>query len=166
MKLNEVERFLLVMVIIMMVVAIVLTVIWITPAEAEGRMGFVLCNPESSVNVREKPKKAGLVLGELLCGDEILLDGTKRGEWLHVTGLSMEMDDGWICQRYVSDVRVTVEEFEAVTTVAKVRVRENVDGRILRRLKKGTKVRVLASSAEWCVTNVGFIRMEFLDPVE
>lgn len=167
MKLNEVEKFLLVLVAIMTIVGVALTIYMLTPAQAEGcRMGFVLCDPDSSVNIREKPRKTGIVLGQMLCGDELTLDGKTQGEWLHVTGLSMEMDGGWINRKYVADARVTVEEFDAVTTAAKVRVREGVNGKITRRMKKGAKVRVLASSAGWCVTTVGFIRTEYLEKAE
>ena len=167
-KPNAVEKAGLVFVFIAAIVAIALILQMVTPegSKADGRMGFVLCDPESSVCVRETPKKNGLLIGHLLCGDPLNLDGKKHGEWLHVTELGMEMSEGWINERYVADAMVTVGEYDAATTTAKVRVRENVDGRILRRLKKGTEVRVLASSAEWCVTNVGFIRTEFLEEVE
>lgn len=163
MKLNSVEKFLLVLVAIMTIVGVALTIVMLTPEDAMAdRLGFVLCDPESTVNIRETPDKSGIILGEMLCGDELKLDGKTRGEWLHVVDLGLEMSEGWISRRYVSDARVTVERYLAKTKVAKVRVRANIDGKVTRRLKKGATVTVLASAPDWSVTDVGYIRTECL----
>lgn len=163
MRLNEVERFALVLVAVALVLAVMLIIC--EPAQAEGHPAYVLCDPESSVCVRETPKKNGLLIGHLMCGDELTLDGIWRGEWEHVIGLGLEMSEGWINRRYISYVKVTVGEFKAVTTAAKVRAREGADGKVLRRLKKGTEVRVLASSDGWSVTDKGFIKTKYLGAV-
>lgn len=167
MKLNEVEKFLLVVVVVLMALAIGLTIIMLTPAEAEAEetKAYILCNPESYVNIRVIPNKNGIVSARYLCGDEVTLDGKKKGDWMHVVNAHGESPEGWVHRLYVCESCVVVldEEQKATTNAKNVRVRNGVNGKILKRVKKGTEVRIMVISMDWCLTNKGYIKTECLD---
>lgn len=133
-----------------------------TFAKADGY--FILCNPGSYLNARSKPNKHSSLIGYLYCGDYVETDGQEKGEYIHCTNLTFETDEGWIYAGYLVDEEPEIREFTA-TVVASGRVacRNNVGGKRIRWLKPGTVVTVYAYSEEWCVTNRGYIRTEYLE---
>lgn len=149
-------------IVLMILLAILPGVVSAGGRKNEPVSGWVLCQPDSKVNIREKPKKTAEVVAWGYAGDEIQLDGRKRGKWLHVI-IPCETGEGWIRADYVSlDPPEDVGSGKFETLVNRVRVRASAGGRVIRRLKKGVTVTVSIVTAEWCVTNVGFIKTSCL----
>lgn len=138
--------------------------VFIEPAEAENETGYVLCNPRSTVNIHDGPSKGYSVIAWAECGDELLLDGKHKGEWLHVVN-GWANEDGWIHKGYVSDSPVSVETYQAYGYL-KVRIRNRIGGALKGTLRKGEEVTVYASAAGpegWAFTSRGYIQAKYLD---
>jgi hypothetical protein len=92
-----------------------------------------------------------------------------QGEWLHVVDLSLEYTEGWISSRYmVFDEPEWMAGAEAtVDADGRVAIRQYIDGpRVTGRAgwaKPGSTLQVFWWSKEWCYTNRGFIRSEYLE---
>lgn len=135
----------------------------INPVTAEAdRMGFVLCDPDSTVNLRFEPRKTGTAIAYLECGDALILDGKQKGEWLHV--VTGDENGAWVHKGYIVGIKVTIDTFEAQAKT-KVRTRNQVNGRLTGTVKKGQKVTVYAYSEECCFTNRGYIKTKYLEGV-
>ena len=144
---------------------LILMLIIILPAAAETTTAYVICNPESFVWMREFPKFGSREVAYLQAGDEILTDGRKDGEWLHVYRDLTEPGEGWIYAGYVtySEPVVYQSGIDATTLRGKVRARRYVNGKIRKTLKKGVTVTAYVVSDDWTVTDAGFIKTEFLE---
>lgn len=145
-----------------MVTALLLWALLVTGAAAEKTSGWVMCQPDSMVNIREKPDKNSDVVAWGYMGDEITLDGRKKGKWLHVI-IPCETGEGWIRSDYVSedppeDVGSGVFRVEKNNTFA----RTSAGGKIRLRMKAGKELTVHMVTALWCVTSEGFVRTECL----
>lgn len=149
------------------ITALILIMIVLTgTALADEHIGYVICNPNSRVNVRESPSKHADVIGYKELGSEITLDGKTNGRWLHIVNANLENSDGWI---YEGNVVYSVPReinTEHKATVNNLRARSSADGKIIKTLKKGTKVIVLVKSDKWCVTNTGYIQTRYLEETE
>ena len=133
--------------------------------EVEGQQVWVLCEPNGCVNLREKPK--GAIFGGVCCGDDLLTDGKTKNGWLHVFDLAAEIDSGWISARYiVYDEPETVMRKMQIQAEGRVAARNWVDGKVIHWLHDGEKVEVYYSSYEWSVTDMGYIKTEFLTEVQ
>ena len=132
-------------------------------AAAEETDGWIMCQPDSEVNIRRHPDMQSEVVAWGWMGQRITLDGKKSGKWLHCIGVG-EYGEGWIRGDYVS-----LEEPENggiyETTRNKVCVRASAGGKVIRRLSAGTRVTVHLWTSEWCVTDRGFISADFLQEV-
>lgn len=149
---------------------IVLAVLWVIGlfreaglAEAPGER-WVICQPDSYLTIREKPRKNGKIAGQLYLGDRIETDGKTKNGWLHIINASTEAGDGWVYARYVVDDEPMVVTGRAwVLEGGRVAVRRYPGGKRIRWLKPGQEVTVYAWTAEWCVTNRGFVDSDFLE---
>lgn len=138
----------------------------ILAARAETESAWGLCQPDSYVNVRWSPSTKSSAEGQLYMGDEIQLDGEKSGKWLHCI-VSTESGEGWIRSDYVCmDEPEETNESVYEITRNRTRVRASAGGRVIKMLKKGTRVTVYLKTEEWCVTNLGFIATEFLNEIQ
>ena len=124
---------------------------------------FILCNPNTNVNVRSSPKKGTSVVGWIDFGDEVLTDGEKRNGFLHVF-TSGEMD-GWIHSGYVveDEPRKVERAWANVAATGRVMTYKRIGGQKNGWVEIGTQVRVYAISEEWAVTNRGYIRTKYLE---
>lgn len=126
---------------------------------------WILCQPDSYVNVRARPTSRSEETGYLECGDSVETDGRKKNGFLHVFP-STEAGEGWISIGYI-----IYEEPERVwkemMVVAKGRVnaRKTVGGKRRVWVKPETIVMVYWMG-DWAVTNKGFIKSEFLSDIE
>ena len=137
---------------------------FVEPAEAENETCYVLCNPRSTVNIHDGPSKGYSVIACAECGDELLLDGKHKGEWVHIIN-GWANEDGWIHRGYVSDSPVQIETYQAYGYL-KVRIRNRIGGALKGTLKKGEEVTVYASATGpdgWAYTNRGYIQAKYLD---
>ena len=133
------------------------------PWEGMDRV-FVLCQPDSYVTVRSSPKKAYNEIGYGWAGNEYYTDWKERNGYLHIYG-TFEAGEGWIKKNYVSiwEPEIYPEGKTFTVAVKKVNCRQYIGGRRKGTLKKGAEVTVWVESAEWCVTNRGYIRTEYLE---
>ena len=129
---------------------------------------WVLCQKGSLVNIREKPSKSSSVIPSLMeCGSEIHLDGKKKGSWLHCVNLSLEEDEGWIYEGYVTSREPVLVEKEAyIKSNGRVAARKSVGGDRVKWLKPNQKVTVQYFSGDWCITNFGYVQGEYIEFVE
>ena len=137
------------------------------PAKAEQPDGttvaYVVCVPKDYVNIRSKPNTRCEVIGRFEPGDVLYLDGKRRGEFLHCVGLRLETDEGWIHRGYVLyDEPELVDRKCTVDAKGRVAARKNVGGKRTKWLKPGTELTVWYWSEEWCLTNRGYVKSEYI----
>jgi len=137
----------------------------INNAHAEQEEVWVLCNPDSFVNVRTKPSTRSMILGSAYCGDRIVIDGKTKNGYIHCIDLSLEMSEGWIHSGYIVYDKPDCSKILqcSIQSDGRVAARKTIDGKRNKWVKKNSTVTVYAVSAEWCVTNKGFIKTEYIN---
>lgn len=121
---------------------------------------YVLCQPDSFVYVREFPKKGAQMAGYAELGDALETDGVKRNGYLLVYGFE---GDAWISTGFVTEYPVTI--FKARTQInskGRVACRRAINGTRRKWLKNGSEVTIYAFSADWAITDKGFIQTQYL----
>lgn len=158
-----------VLIILFAILAILLIVfladIWGDKAFADTGEYYILCRPQSRVNVRNKPAKTASVTAWVECGQKVTVEKYKNG-FAFVTGLASEIPDGWIYAGYLVDEEPVVREYKAEVWEGNVIARKCVNGKRLRVLKEGKIVTVFAKTHTWAVTNKGFVMCDWLKEVE
>ena len=150
-------------IILLIAITLINAVIWLDKAVADADGYFILCHPESFVNARLSPNKHGSLIGYLMCCDYVAVDGQKKGDFIHCTGLTFETSEGWICKGYLVTTEPVVETYKAtVAADGRVACRNRIGGKRIRWVKPGSEVTVFAHTEEWCVTNKGYIQTKFL----
>ena len=138
---------------------------WSLPAMAEEPTPcWVLCQPDSYVNVRAKPSKKAEVIGYMDVGMKLKTDGKTKHGYLHVIDMSLEQTDGWIHTGYI----VYSEPKELNTTAkivsyGRVKARKCVDGARRCWLQSGSTLTVYWMCGEWGVTSKGFVMRDYLE---
>ena len=125
---------------------------------------WVVCQPDSWVNVRSRPSRGAEVVGRVMDGQELVADAYTDSGWYHCIGLSLEVDDGWVKMNYLSDVEPVDCSGEIWTVEAdgRVAVRESMGGDRKMWLQPGAEVAVHMVAGDWAVTSCGFIRVKYL----
>ena len=132
-------------------------------AVADDYKVFILCNPESHVNVREKPKNGSAKTGWIMFGDSVLTDGKTKNGYLHVLCIT-ENGEGWIKAGYaIQDQPVKVSARAAVCASGRVMSYRNAGKNKLGWVPLLAEMAVYALSDEWAVTSRGYIRREYLE---
>lgn len=150
---------------IMLLMALIL-LCTVASAERIQEEVWVLCMPDSEVNVREKPKKTGEIFGGAMCGACMWTDNVKKNGYLHVLDLAAESDTGWISARYVVyDEPVEVNAVMEIRSDGRVACRRWINGKINSWIMNGDRLTVYWMSPSWAVTSRGYIRSEFLTEV-
>ena len=131
-------------------------------AIADDEVYYVICKPGSEVNVRTRPELHSPIAGTKYFGDAVIVDREKNG-FAHVTNLFSEYSDGWIYKGLLTEDK-PVEVYQEAQIMADGIVfgRKYCGGKVIHKLKDGTGVMVYAVGEEWCVTNYGYIKTEFL----
>lgn len=124
---------------------------------------WVLCQPDSYVNVREFAKKGNNEIGIMECGDAAYTDGrTKRG-FLYLCGVANELGCGWIHKGYIVYAEPVIVTFETnIYSNGRVACWRSIEGTRRCWVNEGDTVTVYAVSDEWSVTNRGFIKTKYL----
>lgn len=136
-------------------------------AQAEKKRSpvWVLCQPDSYVNIRSKPNHRSQIEGYAYCGDRFETDWKTKGGYLHVYA-SVEAGEGWISKGYiVYEEPEAVNEAWIVESKGRLAARTTINGKRRKWLKPGTTVTVYYV-AEWAVTNVGFVDAGYIGPME
>lgn len=130
-------------------------------AAAYAETVYILCQPDSFVNVRVFPKRGADVAGRLELGDTVETDGTTRNGFLRVYGF--EAGEAWVNAGFVSREPVTVETVTGeVISNGRVAARRAVNGTRRKWLYNGEKVTIYAFSDGWSITNRGFVQTRFI----
>lgn len=141
-------------------IALLLALLIISTAAVADTV-YVLCQPDSFVYVRQFPKRGAQVAGYVELGDSLETDGVKRNGFLQVYGF--EPGVAWINAGFVTDCPVTVETVKGeVVSKGRVACRRSIKGTRRKWLKNGTELTIYARSAEWSITNQGFIQTQYL----
>ena len=123
---------------------------------------WIMCQPDSFVNIREFPGKGGRVVGYLELGDAVQT-GRNRNGYTHVTGISNESGEGWVASGYIVTDAPQVETVAAkVDANGRVACRRAIGGNRRKWLHAGDDLTLYASSAEWSITSEGFVRTQYI----
>lgn len=130
-------------------------------ATALSETVYVLCQPNSFVNVRQFPRKSAEVAGRVELGWELETDGVKKNGFLKVYG-SFE-GEAWINCGFVTYEPVTIMTLETeITSKGRVACRRSIKGTRRKWLLNGQKVVIFALASDWAVTDHGFIQTKYL----
>lgn len=133
-------------------------------ASAEENVYFIICTPEGDVNARKHAKIKSEIVGSLFFGVKVLSDGKQRNGFIHVYDLAGEYSTGWVSKGYiVEDEPIKCEVVGYIASPGRVAARKMIGGKVNKWLKPGSEVMIYAISEQWCVTEYGFIRTEFLE---
>jgi len=128
---------------------------------AEDSM-YVMCMDR--VNVRLGASSRSDDVGWLEPGDVVYPDGKKKNGFVHCEIPSLEAGEGWIHKGYlVYEQPEKMNRTGIVSSRSKVQARKNVDGKRTRWLKPGGEVRVYWWTSEWCLTNCGYVKTDFIE---
>lgn len=121
---------------------------------------------KSYVIVRAAPRKRAKEMGWIDAFDQVWTDGVKSGKYIHLCMLQLDGGEGWVHGGYfVEDEPVAIDrERYRVNSNGRVALRRTVDGRRRAWAKPGANLTVYMISAEWALTNRGYIRSEFIEP--
>ena len=123
---------------------------------------YVICMDR--VNVRMGASSRSDEVGWLEPGDVVYLDGQKKSGFVHCEIPSIEAGEGWVHKGYlVDEPPEKINRTGIIVGNAKVQARKNVDGKRTRWLKPGGEVRVYWWTSDWCLTNCGYVRTEFIE---
>ena len=141
------------------VLLVLLAFLFISTAAADSC--YVLCQPDSFVNVREFPRMGAQVAGYAELGVSLETDWTRRNGFVKVYGF--EAGEAWIYAGFVTEHPVTVETVNGrIESTGRVACRRYINGTRRQWLKNGTEVVIYARSEDWSITNKGFIKTQFL----
>ena len=143
--------------------AIILLILLVVtaPAARADETVWVICQPDSMVNIRRNPSGRSEIVGFADPGDSFTTDGLTRRGFLHVYA-SIEGGEGWISTGYiVNDEPIRANERRVIEGRGRVKARRTVNGKRRCWLKPGDEVTVYFF-AEWCVTSAGFVYYEFI----
>jgi len=125
---------------------------------------YIICDPENYVNIRMGPSRKSCECGWKSAGDKIYLDGKKKNGYLHIVDGYLGYGIGWIHSGFV--VYDEPERMNATATIVsrgRLAARKYVNGKRTRWLKPGASVVVYFWSDEWCLTNCGYVKSQFLE---
>lgn len=156
---KKLQRFTSILVIIIALCSVLLSAV---SEEEELETIWVLCQPNSYVNIRVRPSGRSEACGYADCGDDFYTDGYKKNGFLHVYA-SIETGEGWIALGYVIwDEPERIYEKRTIISKGRVKARKTVNGKRRMWLYDGDEVKVYWMSESWSVTNKGFVKSEFI----
>lgn len=146
--------------------AVIYAAIWalgsISFAESEMEC-WVICQPESYVNVRKGPGNHREIVGYAVAGMRFRTDGKEKNGFLHIVDASNEYGFGWIHSGYVVFSEPEgVDREVTVKASGRVACRERIDGKRRGWVRNGDTVHVYWRTRSWAVTEKGFIQTKYL----
>ena len=121
---------------------------------------YVLCQPDSFVNVREFPRKGSEVAGRVELGDALETDGQRKNGFIHVCGFE---GGAWINAGFVTEYPVTIVTLPTIIqSKGRVACRRSIKGTRRKWVYNEQKVTIYAFADDWAITNQGFIQTRFL----
>ena len=149
------------------VIALVVLLLVVAGYAVADDVYYVLCKPEpgNMVYVRSKPRTNAPIVVWLEFGSSVKTDGKERNGFVHVVDLAAEDVEGWVYAGFLVPDEPMARTYRARVN-GRVNARKCVDGKRVATLYDGKVVTVYACSAEWCVTNKGYVMREWLSEVE
>lgn len=168
---NEIRKWLITIIEIALIVGVVWAVIvgiqGISFAEGDYAKGYVICQPGDYVNARISPSRKSESVGRYESADVVWLDGeTKNGFALCVNAMK-ETDDVWVYTGYIvfDEPKWLNGQTAIVSSTGRLAARRNCCGEVRKWLTNGTEMQVFWWSDDWCVTNYGFVKTQYIDLV-
>ena len=127
---------------------------------------WVMCGEDSWVIVREKPAKSAAEIGRIYCGDRFRTDQKEKNGYIHIVDANTESGEGWIHAGYVVWQEPEKVDREMVVRGGRVACRKWIGGKRRSWAAEGSRVTVYRMTAEWAVTDRGFIASEWLEDGE
>lgn len=123
---------------------------------------YIICKPGTSVNVRISPNSHAEVIGSKFFSDQVFVDKERNG-FVHITNLNSEYTEGWVSKGLIVDDKpIEVNTVGVIVSNARVAGRKYVNGKVVCWLNNGTEITIYAVSDEWCVTDKGYVKSEFI----
>lgn len=133
-------------------------------ALAEDGEMWVVCGPESWVNIRERANRHSPEAGQLYLGDRVKTDGIRRNGFVHIVDASNESGEGWVNAGYLIADEPQMETDRAlIIGKSRVAVRKTPGGERIRWAQPGEELTVYAWCNEWSVTSAGFVMTKYLE---
>ena len=149
---------------VILLIAVLTVVGCCLTALSETDNGFIMCQPDSYVNIRISPKNGAEIIGRYELGFKVETDGKKKNGFLHLVNLGLEATEGWVHAGFVSRDALVVRTVGArIKSNGRVACRKSINGNRRKWLANGDLVTVYAYSDSWAITNHGFIKTEFID---
>lgn len=133
-------------------------------AEANTVTAWVMCQPGDWVNARVRGSRSSMSIGMLETGHPVEVTGKTEHGYAQCIKTGLENDEAWIHSGYLvfDEPKWSGAEAEVVCKGV-VLCRKYVDGPVRKRLAGGSIVQIFWKTDEWCVTNYGFIKTEYLE---
>ncbi len=133
-------------------------------AEEQLIQAWVLCQPDSWINIRGSASNHGTYEGMLTSGDSIWTDGLSQNGYIHCDNMTTEAGCGWVYEGYVVySEPIQINGYCSVKSNGRVACRRTIEGTRRKWLKNGDRLYVYSISDQWALTDAGFIRNDFLD---
>ena len=146
--------------------AIILICLKAGNAFTESSKVWVLCQPDSYVNIRARASSRSQKEGYALCGDSFETDGKSCNGFLHVYA-GIEAGEGWINSGYIVwDEPKEVNRDAQIASRGRVALRRTISGKRRKWGHDGDTLKVFWESAEWSVTSQGFVKTEYLEAMQ
>lgn len=125
---------------------------------------WAMCRDDSSVCIREKPKRTSYDFGAAYAGCAMKTDGKIKNGFLHVVDVPAEQSTGWVSTQYiVYEEPVPMNQKALVVSNGRLAARKGIGGKIRKWLKPMTEVTILYWTSTWCLTNYGYVQTGFLE---
>ena len=124
---------------------------------------WVLCQPDSYVNIRAVASGRSKIEGYALCGDSLETDGKTQRGFLHIYA-PIEACDGWVSLGYIVwNEPHAVNAQYYICSPYRVAIRKTIGGERRKWAYALDELQVYWMSTEWSVTNKGFVKTEYLE---
>ena len=136
-------------------------------AEDSPVQAFVICQPGDYVNARISPNRKSEAVGYLECTDDIWLDGITRNGFAHCVDATFETETCWVYSGYIvfDEPEWMNGQTAIVVSNGRLAARKNCTGKVRKWLNNGDEIQVFWMSDEWCVTNMGFVKTQYIELV-
>lgn len=131
----------------------------------EQEVMYAICR-DGSVNVRAQPTSKARVEGYLEFGWDVTVTDSKVDGtgtlWYKIVGTT-ELGYGWVCSQYLIRSKPENVSWEAtICANGRVAAHKRVNGARKCWVSPGAKVQVKIFSEDWCLTDKGYVKTEYL----
>jgi len=168
-RFSEIRKWIIALIEILLIVALVYGCVLgyqsLGLAEDQPVQAFVICQPGDYVNARISPSRKSEVVGYLECTDDVWLDGKTNNGFAHCVDATFEVEECWVYTGYIvfDEPEWMDGQTAIVVSNGRLAARKNCTGAVRKWLQNGDEIRVFWWSDEWCVTNYGFVKTQYID---